>query len=66
MVAFTTCYFAGHAQSIRFGFTAGTVFANYQSKAGGVSENLNSKTGLTAGIYWLIFLPVNISVFNRL
>ena len=55
MVAFTTCYFAGHAQSIRFGFTAGTVFANYQSKAGGVSENLNSKTGLTAGI--LVDIP---------
>ena len=54
-VVFTTCYCAGNAQSTRFGFTAGTVFANYQSKGGGVSENLNSKTGLTAGI--LVDIP---------
>src|SRR5438105_4354966 len=41
-----------NAQTKRFGFTAGSVFANYKSK---LNDNLNSKTGLTAGI--LVDIP---------
>lgn len=49
-ITFAGCYFAGHAQNTRIGFTGGASFANYHSKVDGESDNGNSKTGLTAGI----------------
>jgi Outer membrane protein beta-barrel domain len=40
----------GHAQNARFGFTAGTTFANYTSKENGETDNGNSIIGITAGV----------------
>ena len=51
---FATSYFAGHTQSTRVGFTAGSVFANYHSNAD-QTANGNSKTGLSAGV--LVDIP---------
>lgn len=49
-------HFTGIAQNTRFGFAAGTAFANY-NKANSSDENGNSKTGITAGV--LVDIPVS-------
>jgi hypothetical protein len=49
-----TCLLTGFfssAQNARFGFTAGSVFANYTSKLDGETDNADSKTGITAGVF---------------
>lgn len=48
-------HFTGQTQNTRLGFTAGSVFANYNSKVDGESDNGNSKTGITAGV--LVDIP---------
>lgn len=39
------------ANAQRIGFTGGASFANYKAKVDGESENGNSKTGFTAGLF---------------
>jgi hypothetical protein len=43
--------FITHAQKSRIGFTAGAVFANYTTKLDGETDNADSKTGITAGVF---------------
>jgi len=48
-----TCLFTGvfsTAQNARFGFTAGSVFANYKAKYDQIEISGKSKTGFTAGM----------------
>jgi Outer membrane protein beta-barrel domain len=54
-IIFIASHFIGNAQTTRFGFTAGTAFANYKSKVDGETDNANSKKGITAGV--LIDIP---------
>jgi len=56
-VIFLVSQFTIHAQNTRFGFTAGSVFANYNSKVDGENDNGNSKTGITAGV--MVDIPVS-------
>jgi hypothetical protein len=56
-IAIFAIQFSGHAQSTRFGFTAGYSFSNYNSKVDGENNNGNSVAGLTAGV--LIDVPIN-------
>lgn len=54
--------YTANAQTTRFGFTAGTAFANYKAKVDGESDNGNSKAGITAGILADIPLGKNFSL----
>jgi len=51
LLVFFAIQFTGNAQSSRIGFTAGTSFANYHSKVDDGSDNGNSVTGITAGVF---------------
>jgi len=59
--AFFAIQFTGNAQSSRIGFTAGTSFANYNSKLDEGSDNGHSVTGITAGTFVDIPISKNFS-----
>jgi Outer membrane protein beta-barrel domain len=52
---FIGSYWTGHAQMARFGFSAGTTFANYTAKDDGENDNGKSITGIIAGV--LVDIP---------
>jgi hypothetical protein len=60
-IAICAAGFISSAQNTRFGFTAGTAFANYHSKVDGESDNGNSKIGITAGVLADILAGKNFS-----
>ncbi len=56
LIGLTSISLFSEAQNTRFGFTGGAVFANYNSKVDGESDNGKSKVGITAGL--LVDIPL--------